>query len=162
RPASCWKTIARTSAANGPSGSRGRWRTGPTRATRSASTGSLAATSSIAVFSELFAIRPVRMSRAVRPVPRESARRVGSGSDHRHGGLNVSAPASPLLSPSQLAALAAIGEERSAAVGEKLYGVGDRTYPFIAILEGEVAIVDAAGNEIIRHRPSGFLGELNL
>src|SRR5262249_19788275 len=52
--------------------------------------------------------------------------------------------------------------ERSAAVGEKLYGVGDRTYPFIAILEGEVAIVDAAGNEIIRHRPSGFLGELNL
>src|SRR6185295_1160294 len=40
--------------------------------------------------------------------------------------------------------------------------VGDRTYPFIAILEGEVAIVDAAGNELIRHGPSGFLGELNL
>ena len=35
-------------------------------------------------------------------------------------------------------------------------------YPFIAILEGEVAIVDAAGNELIRHGPSGFLGELNL
>ena len=32
----------------------------------------------------------------------------------------------------------------------------------MAILEGEVAIVDAAGNEIIRHGPSGFLGELNL
>ena len=74
----------------------------------------------------------------------------------------MSTPASPLLSPSQLAALAEIGEERSAPVGELLYRVGDRTYPFIAILEGEVAIVDAGGNELIRHGPSGFLGELNL
>ena len=74
----------------------------------------------------------------------------------------MSAPASPLLSPSQLAALAEIGEERSAPVGELLYRVGDRTYPFIAILEGEVAIIDAAGNELVRHGPSGFLGELNL
>jgi thioredoxin reductase (NADPH) len=74
----------------------------------------------------------------------------------------LSTPPSPLLSPSQLATLAAIGDERSAPVGELLYGVGDRTYPFIAILEGEVAIVDAAGNELIRHGPSGFLGELNL
>ena len=74
----------------------------------------------------------------------------------------MSTPASPLLSPSQLAALAAIGEERSAPVGEQLYGVGDRTYPFVAILEGEVAIVDATGNELIRQGRSGFLGELNL
>jgi thioredoxin reductase (NADPH) len=71
-------------------------------------------------------------------------------------------PASPLLSPSQLAALAEIGEERSAPIGELLYRVGDRTYPFIAILDGEVSIVDAAGNELVRHGPSGFLGELNL
>ena len=74
----------------------------------------------------------------------------------------MSTPASPLLSPSQLATLAAIGEERSAPVGELLYRVGDRTYPFIAILEGEVAIVDADGNELTRHGASGFLGELNL
>ena len=74
----------------------------------------------------------------------------------------MSTPASPLLSPSQLAALAEIGEERSAPVGELLYRVGDRIYPFVAILEGEVAIIDAAGNELIRHGPSGFLGELNL
>jgi thioredoxin reductase (NADPH) len=74
----------------------------------------------------------------------------------------VSAPASPVLSPSQLAALAEIGEERSAPVGELVYGVGDRTYPFVAILEGEVAIIDAAGNELVRHGASGFLGELNL
>ena len=74
----------------------------------------------------------------------------------------MSAPASPLLSPSQLAVLAEIGEERSATAGELLYQVGDRVYPFVAILEGEVTIVDAAGNELIRHGPSGFLGELNL
>jgi thioredoxin reductase (NADPH) len=74
----------------------------------------------------------------------------------------VSTPASPLLSRSQLAALAEIGEERSARAGELLYRVGDRVYPFIAILEGEVAVVDAAGNELVRHGPSGFLGELNL
>jgi thioredoxin reductase (NADPH) len=74
----------------------------------------------------------------------------------------VSTPASPLLSPSQLAALAAIGEERSAPIGEVLYRVGDRSYPFIAILEGAVAIIDAVGNELVKHGPSGFLGELNL
>jgi len=74
----------------------------------------------------------------------------------------LSAPASPQLSPSQLAALAEIGEELSAPAGELLYQVGDRAYPFVAILEGEVAIIDAAGNELVRHGPSGFLGELNL
>src|SRR5262249_52977170 len=68
----------------------------------------------------------------------------------------------PLLSPSQLSALAEIGEERSAPVGQVLYRIGDRAYPFVAILEGEVAIVDADGNEIVRHGPSGFLGELNI
>src|ERR1700761_2735483 len=71
-------------------------------------------------------------------------------------------PPSPTLSPSQLAELAAAGEERTADVGEVLYQVGDREYPFIAIIEGEAAILDAAGNEIIRHGPSGFIGELNL
>jgi thioredoxin reductase (NADPH) len=76
--------------------------------------------------------------------------------------LSAPAPASPLLSPSQLAVLAEIGEERFAPAGELLYRVGDRTYPFIAILDGQVAIIDAAGNEIVRHGPSGFLGELNL
>ena len=43
-----------------------------------------------------------------------------------------------------------------------LFRVGDPTYPFIAIREGEVAILDAAGNAIVRHGPSSFLGELNL
>jgi thioredoxin reductase (NADPH) len=74
----------------------------------------------------------------------------------------VAAPASPSLSVSQLARLAGLGEERTARVGDVLFRVGDATYPFIAVEEGEVAILDAAGNEIIRHGPSSFLGELNL
>jgi thioredoxin reductase (NADPH) len=72
------------------------------------------------------------------------------------------APGSPALSASQLATLAELGEERTARAGDVLYRVGDATYPFIAIQEGEVAILDAAGNEIVRHGASGFLGELNL
>jgi thioredoxin reductase (NADPH) len=67
-----------------------------------------------------------------------------------------------VLSASQLATLAGLGEERTAAVGDVLFRVGDATYPFIAIREGEVAILDAAGDEIIRHGASSFLGELNL
>jgi thioredoxin reductase (NADPH) len=71
-------------------------------------------------------------------------------------------PASPSLSASQLDILASVGEERTADVGDVLFRVGDATYPFIAIREGEVAILDAAGNEIIREGTSDFLGELNL
>jgi thioredoxin reductase (NADPH) len=74
----------------------------------------------------------------------------------------MAAPESPSLSASQLATLAELGEERTARVGDVLYRVGDATYPFIAIRDGEVAIVDDAGNEIIRQGASGFLGELNL
>jgi thioredoxin reductase (NADPH) len=61
-----------------------------------------------------------------------------------------------------LRTLAQHGEERTAAAGEELFRIGDATYPFIAILEGEAVVLDAAGNEIVRHGPSGFLGEMNL
>jgi thioredoxin reductase (NADPH) len=74
----------------------------------------------------------------------------------------MAVPAIPALSTSQMATLAALGEERTASVGDVLYRVGDAVYPFIAIREGEVAIVDADGNEIVRHGASSFLGELNL
>jgi thioredoxin reductase (NADPH) len=67
-----------------------------------------------------------------------------------------------VLSSSQLETLARLGEERTAEVGEKLFEVGDRTYPFVAVLEGSVAVIDAAGREIVRHGASGFLGEMNL
>ena len=70
----------------------------------------------------------------------------------------MAVPPIPSLSSSQLATLAELGEERTAAVDDVLYRVGDRAYPFIAILEGEVAIRDAAGNEIARHGASSFLG----
>ena len=74
----------------------------------------------------------------------------------------MAGPVSRVLSSSQLATLAEHGEERTAAAGEKLFEIGDATYPFIAILEGEAAVTDAAGNEIVRHGASGFLGEMNL
>jgi thioredoxin reductase (NADPH) len=69
---------------------------------------------------------------------------------------------SRVLSSSQLATLSRHGEERTAEVGEKLFEVGDKSYPFIAIIEGEVAVLDGAGGEIVRHGRSGFLGEMNL
>jgi thioredoxin reductase (NADPH) len=74
----------------------------------------------------------------------------------------VAQPASRVLSSSQLTTLREHGEERTADVGEKLYEIGDATYPLIAIVEGEAAVLDASGQEIVRHGPSGFLGEINL
>jgi len=74
----------------------------------------------------------------------------------------MAGPVSRVLSRSQLETLARHGEERTAAVGETLFEIGDETYPFIAILEGEVAVTDGAGQEIVRHGASGFLGEMNL
>ncbi|MFI5009129.1 MAG: FAD-dependent oxidoreductase [Solirubrobacterales bacterium] len=58
--------------------------------------------------------------------------------------------------------LAEHGQERTAEVGETLFDIGDESYPFVAIIEGEVMVTDAAGQEIVRHGASGFLGEMNL
>ena len=43
-----------------------------------------------------------------------------------------------------------------------LFRVGDPRYPLIAIIEGEAAVLDQTGAEIIRHGAFGFLGESNL
>ncbi len=67
-----------------------------------------------------------------------------------------------MLSSSQLATLAEVGEERTAEAGETLFEIGDEAYPFIAIVEGEAAVLDSAGGEVVRHGASGFLGEMNL
>jgi thioredoxin reductase (NADPH) len=67
-----------------------------------------------------------------------------------------------VLSQGQLALLAEHGEERTAAVGDVLFRVGDRRYPLIAIVEGEAAILDPNGDEVVRHGAGGFLGEVNL
>jgi thioredoxin reductase (NADPH) len=74
----------------------------------------------------------------------------------------VAGPTSRVLSASQLATLGEVGEERIAGVGETLFEIGDESYPFIAIVEGEAAVLDGAGREIVRHGASGFLGEMNL
>ena len=66
------------------------------------------------------------------------------------------------LSVAQLELLAEHGDERTAAPGDELFRVGDTRYPLIAILEGEAAILDSSGNEVIRHGAGGFLGETNL
>ena len=49
---------------------------------------------------------------------------------------------SPVLSQSQLETLAELGVEATAEPGKTLYEIGDESYPFIAILEGEVAITN--------------------
>jgi thioredoxin reductase (NADPH) len=74
----------------------------------------------------------------------------------------MASPASRVLSSSQLQTLAEAGEEQTAEPGDELFRIGEATYPFIAILEGEAAVTDAAGQEIVRHGASGFLGEMNL
>jgi thioredoxin reductase (NADPH) len=71
-------------------------------------------------------------------------------------------PVGRVLSKGQLKTLAEHGEERRAEVGEVLFRIGDASYPFIAILEGEAAVLDGNGQEIVRHGASGFLGEMNL
>ena len=73
-----------------------------------------------------------------------------------------SSPLSPILSPGHLQALAAVGEERTAAKGEFLFRIGDARYPLIVVLEGEAAILDGAGSEIARQGAGGFLAEMNL
>ncbi len=67
-----------------------------------------------------------------------------------------------MLSDAQFATLRCHGHERIAEVGQILFRVGDREYPFFAILEGEAAILDPAGHEILRHGAGGFLGEVNF
>ncbi|MFL5858733.1 MAG: FAD-dependent oxidoreductase [Solirubrobacteraceae bacterium] len=74
----------------------------------------------------------------------------------------MGSPLSPILSPGQRQMLAARGEERTAAEGEFLFRIGDAHYPFIVVLEGEAAVLDASGNEVARQGPGGFLGEMNL
>ncbi len=74
----------------------------------------------------------------------------------------MAAPISDRLSQGHIELLAAAGEERTAEAGDLLFRVGDKRYPFIAILEGEASIEDPKGNEIIRHGANGFLGEMNL
>src|SRR3954466_5892775 len=87
------------------------------------------------------------------PRSRAAAARPGGGAHRARGGgavtmeLNVTG----WLTDAQLELLRRQGGARAAAVGAVLSRIGDRTYPFIAILQGEAAILDAQGDEIVRH-----------
>lgn len=63
---------------------------------------------------------------------------------------SVAIPVASVLSSTQLDTLRAHGEERRADVGDVLFRVGDRRYPFIAILEGEAAVLDTHGHMVVR------------
>ena len=54
------------------------------------------------------------------------------------------------------------GRGAAGGVGDVLFRVGERRTRSSRFVAGEVAILDAAGNEIVRHGPSSFLGELNF
>jgi thioredoxin reductase (NADPH) len=71
----------------------------------------------------------------------------------------------PLLTPPQLAEIAAFGAERPVSPGELLFEAGEASYDLFVILEGEVEIVrfdDADASVIVAYGPGGFVGELNL
>src|SRR3954451_2547647 len=110
------------------------------------------------------AVRPEKADRADESLipPAFHPRRLAASRLSRRMSSQPDLPSSRVLSQSQLETLAEHGEERSAEAGEKLYEIGDPSYPFIAIVEGEVAILDRAGSEVVRHGRAGFLGEMNL
>lgn len=71
-------------------------------------------------------------------------------------------PPEAILTDTQMTTLAVAGEARQAPSGAVLFRAGDARYPLIAILEGEAAIYDAAGEEIDRLGAMGFIGEMDL
>ena len=71
----------------------------------------------------------------------------------------------PRLSPQQIRALEAQGERRDTSPGDVIFQAGDKSYDFVVVLKGLVAIVErwhGAERLIAAHGPGRFLGELNL
>src|SRR5215467_6986869 len=71
----------------------------------------------------------------------------------------------PPLSADQLALLRRYGQERPTTAGQVLFREGDRTYDFIVILSGSIAVVDhqaAAERELATLGPGRFVAELNI
>jgi thioredoxin reductase (NADPH) len=71
----------------------------------------------------------------------------------------------PILTPQQVARIAAHGRRRPIARGEVLVDVGDRPLAFFVVLSGElqaVRLTDAAETLIVAHRAGQFSGEGNL
>ena len=71
----------------------------------------------------------------------------------------------PVLRASELAEIAAFGNERPVAAEQLLFEAGEASYDLFVVLEGEVEIVRVDGAEavlIAAYGPGGFAGELNL
>jgi thioredoxin reductase (NADPH) len=78
---------------------------------------------------------------------------------------SVEERAFPVLSPAQLAEVAAFGAEQPIAAGQSLFEAGEASYQLFVVLEGEVEIVPPEAAEaapIAVYGPGGFVGELNL
>ena len=88
-----------------------------------------------------------------------------SGANAAHEGSPVAGPPEVRLTGEQIDLLRGYGEVRPTVAGEVLFREGDRSYDFIVILAGRVAIVDhQAGTEreLASGGPGEFLAELNL
>jgi thioredoxin reductase (NADPH) len=71
----------------------------------------------------------------------------------------------PVLTPAQIARVAARGQVRSIIEGEILIEAGDRTVPFFLLTRGQIEIVrpSESGNTLVAvHDPGQFTGEENM
>src|SRR5215475_5009069 len=75
-------------------------------------------------------------------------------------------PGHPVLTEPQLAVLRRYGTEQAVAIGDVLYGAGDRTYDLIVLLDCEVQMIERYGQPgeavITSFGPREFLGEIRL
>ena len=71
----------------------------------------------------------------------------------------------PVLSPKDLAALAARGHPRDVRAGEVLFAEGDRDFCFFVLVEGEVEIVEHSSGTprtVVVHKAGEFTGDVDM
>src|SRR3954470_19681295 len=71
----------------------------------------------------------------------------------------------PILTPSQIARIAAQGRRRPTAQGDVLVDVGEKDVPFFVVVSGEIEVVRPSGRTetlIVRHGAGQFSGETNM
>jgi thioredoxin reductase (NADPH) len=79
--------------------------------------------------------------------------------------IERSAQTFPVLTPTQIQRIAAIGQRRQVKAGELLFDAGDQNTCFFVVLSGAVAIVQPVGEEeqpVVVHGPGNFTGEINM
>jgi thioredoxin reductase (NADPH) len=90
---------------------------------------------------------------------------VASAREHQLAETPDAYGAYPRLSAEQIEALEACGTRRSTGAGEVIFREGDRSYDFVVVLSGLIAIVEhdhGVERLIAAHGAGRFLGELNL